>query len=845
MQNPIILTLAYTTGLLLGHGFLYFPYSIAVFVILILLTLGISAWLSKLSFPRSLLFVIPGLIGMAAYIYSAVWLPADHYIRLLSDDKNLHQITGRIASGLDRDPDRTAFVLDLREIDSAKVSGKVRVSVREPLRSIGYDDSVRISGKLYRPRGFDNPGVFDYPSYLARNGIYRTVSVRSGDQIQVVTPGQGIFRTIQDWRERIRQAFLASTSGPGSAILQAMVLGEEGGLTDEMRDRFLAAGVTHIISISGSHLGMAALICFGLIRLFMRILPERIYLLLTIYADPKKIAAWITLPLVLFYTLLAGGQIATVRSLMMIVAGLAALVLDRESALIHALAVAALLILVVSPQALFDISFQLSFISVLTIGGVVLVWKELGFTGAGRLRKLWQNGAVLTLISFSTALVTGPIVVHYFNQFSLAGIVSNLVVVPFAGMAVVPLGLFSGILSLFIRHLPFAGLNQFAADAFVDTVAFFSRLPLAEFHPPSPGVLWLLCYALLIVSLFKLVRAWLLFSFKPLEHSRRISKQHAAAIVLTSFFLITSAVSGSIESGKARVSIVDVGQGDCSLIQFPEGRNVLIDGGGTYDDRFDTGRRIVAPFLWNRGVRTLDLVILSHPHPDHMNGLKYILKKFNVHEVWTHGRDSDLPGYDEFNKAVVERNVKQTIVSGASQSSFEIGAASLRVLHPAQTFRSREKKDYAAENDSSLVVRISVLNRVLIFSGDIGPGAEKAMLGHALELKCDVLKVPHHGSKSSSSQAFVAAARPSTAIVAVGKGNPYHHPSDEVLKRYENAGSRVYRTDRDGAVFITLDGNEVKTTRWNSLKLQQVFPTGQAKEELENGKRLWLRKWEL
>jgi competence protein ComEC len=839
--------LAYIAGLLLGHGFLFFPYSVGLFTIIVILVLAVMTWFERFTFRRFLLITIPGIIGIFAYLYSAAWLPANHYTRLIPDDKSIHEITGTIVSPLDRDPDRTGFVMDLANIDGTPVTGKIRASVREGLTSIGYGDVIRLSGRIFEPRGFDNHGGFDYSAYLARSGMYRTASVKGAGQIRVLFPGKGMFRTIQDWRERIRQALLASISGPGSAILQAMVLGEEGGLTDEMRDQFMAAGVTHIISISGSHLGMLAILCFGLVRALLRLMPERLYLLLTLHADPKKIAAWMTLPLVVFYTLLAGGQVATVRSLIMITAALAALLLDRENALMHSVAIAAVVVLVTGPQALFDISFQLSFISVLSIGYVVQVWGKLGIRAQNTVQKLRNSAALLIIISLTTSLSTGPLVAHYFNQISFAGIVSNMVVVPFAGMVVVPLGLFSGVLSLFTNHLPFAALNQAVADFFISTVAFFSRLPVAEFHPPSPGILWLLCYGALIIAGASIIRAKLLYRFKPIEYPSRISRASKITVALAGTFLMIVFVCAFLPKQNLEIDFPDVGQGDSALIRLPEGKNILIDGGGTYDERFDIGRRVLAPFLWNKGVRRLDLVVLSHPHPDHMNGLKFILKKFDVAEVWTHGQDAGVTGYDEFNRVVAERSISRKFVS-ADDPPILLGGAELRVLHPARYFHTHERKPYAAENGRSLVVRIAFHNHVLLFTGDIGIEAEKELIKRGQDLKSDLLKVPHHGSTSSSSEAFVSAVRPSVVVVTVGRGNPYHHPSDEVIERYERSGAQVYRTDRDGSVILSAGAGPLSTVTWNEQALSRIRLMGRVslwEQERENLKRMYLRKWEL
>jgi competence protein ComEC len=845
MRKPIIvLTIVFTAGILLGQAFLFFPYST---IILVTLAVLVTIVVHRRAPLRSLLYILPGLAGIASFVYSTAWLPSDHYLRILSPDSTMHSVAGRIASALDRDPERTGFTLEATELDGTPTSGLMRASVREAAAAIGYGDRVRISGRVFEPQGFNNPGGFDYGGYLARNRIYRMISVKDTASIEVLAQGRGVFRTIQDWRERIRQSFLASTSGEGSAILQAMVLGEEGALTDEMRDRFLAAGVTHIISISGSHLGMVAVICFGMVRMLMLLLPEPAYHRLTILADPKKIAAWITLPLVIFYTALAGAQVATVRSLVMILAGLAALILDRENALLHALATAALLILIVSPQALFDISFQLSFLSVVSIGFVVQVWTGLPTRTDGFLKKFGIDTALLVIISFCTSLATGPLVVRTFNQISLAGLISNIVVIPFAGLVVVPLGLFSGVLSLFLHHLPLAWLNQFVADWFVKTVYFSSRLPFAELHPRPPGLLWLVAYMLLVSSLFLIVRSRLLYRFRPLEFSSRLSRTPVIGAGLSFIVLCSLTVFVSLPNRHASVIFPDVGQGDCAFVRLADGKTILIDGGGTSDDRFDIGRRIVAPFLWSRGVRKLDLVVLSHPHPDHMNGLKFILEKFAVRQVLTHSRDEDLPGYDEFQKIIADRNIPRIAVAADDAASFTIGEAEVRVLHPAGSFESPERKRFAAENDDSLVLRIALNNRVLLFPGDIGRGAEQALLDRKAALACDLIKVPHHGSKSSSSEEFLAAAHPALAVITVGRANRYHHPSPEVVERYEQIGCRILRTDLDGALFIDMGKEAMRVTSAKNLELRRTdIEFGSAwQQEKENWKRVWVRKWEI
>ncbi len=824
MQKPVIsLTLAYVAGLLVGRGALHFPFAACLLIIAGILTAGLLIGLRKTPCASALLIVLPFLVGISAYLYSTARFPAEHYTRIFIPDRTTHDAVGTVTSPPARDQARTRFMLDLSSIDNVPVSGRIRVSARGTAGAVGYGDRIRASGRLFRPAGFSNPGGFDYAEYLALDSVYYMLSIQREEHIAVINSGSGMVRTVQDWRERIRQAFLASTTGPGSAILQAMVIGDEENLTEDIRDCFMAAGVTHIISISGSHLAMMALLCFGLIRGLMLLLPESIYHRLTIHADPRKAAAWLTLPLVVFYTLLAGGQVATVRSLIMISAGLMALILDRDHALLHSLALAALSILLISPQALFDISFQLSYLSVLVIASVVTLWNELGIQAQSRLQRIRNSLALVMIISLATTLTTGPLVARYFNQFSLAGIISNLIVVPFAGIIVVPLGLFSGLVSLFTHSLPIAWLNQLAADVFIGMVTFFSRLPFAEFHPRTPGILWLVCYAVFILSFFSYARILLLARFKPLEASTRVPRMTKLSIVFSGTFLIlNTAAFFLLPERHTTLSFIDVGQGDSALIELASGETILLDGGGTRDNRFDTGRRVVGPYLWNRGIRSLDLVILSHPHPDHLNGLLFLFKKFRVREVWTHGLDQHVPEYEMLRQTAAEHHIAHRVMHAGGPPVI-LGNAELRILHPNPGFTAREKKAYAAENERSLVIRIVDRGRIFLFPGDIGEGSERSLGGAQEYLKCDVLKVPHHGSKSSSSDVFVSQTSPEIAVVTVGKENPYRHPAPEVIERYEKTGALTCRTDRDGAVIIKEDQNGMEVSRWSELILRRIM----------------------
>jgi len=842
MDKPVILlALALAAGILLGQAFLYFPCSTLVLIALAGAS-TITAFRQHFTTNRLAVMGPAILIGAVLLVWSTTSLPSNHYSTRPTGKSNVQTITGRISSPLDRDPGRTAFTLAIDHIDDGASSGTIRVTVRDEALTAGYGDRVSLTGRINPPRGFRNPGGFDYPEYLARQGVYAMISVKRGSDIVVLEQGTGVMRSIQILRERIRQAFLSALQGEGAAILLAMTIGEEGSITDDLRERFMAAGVTHIISISGSHLGMVALLCFWITRKALFLLPERSYHWITLHADPRKIAALATIIPVTFYAFLAGGQVATIRSLIMILAALAAVVLDRESDLLPALSFAALITLLQNPQALFDISFQLSYLSVLTIAFVVSTWNTLALPAETRASKLANQALLLFVISCAATIVTGPLVALYFNQFSFVGIIANMVVVPFAGAVVVPLGFICGILSLITGHLPLATVNQFVADLFVALVTFFARIPYSSIHLPAPGALLTAGYFILLAASALLFRARLFTRYRPLESSSRPPRGAVAAMAVSGIMIIAAVVFPLFRDKGINITFLDVGQGDCAIVEAGPGGNIVIDGGGTRDNRFDIGRSVVAPYLWNRRIRTIDLVVLSHPHPDHMNGLIAVLNDLTVREVWSSGLDRSLPGYGEFQRPLIERGIPHRAVSAGDHG--QIGNAHLEVLHPRPSFLQRTKTPFATENDRSLVIRMKTLGTTVLFPGDIHGSGESSLLRNVPDLASDLVKVPHHGSKTSSTSEFIAAVRPTMAVIDVGGGNIYRHPSKEIVERYGRAGTAVVRTDRHGAVIVKVTATGRNVLLWSELILRRIAPAergGWWTIERENWKRIAIR----
>lgn len=810
MTPLIYITLSFISGIILGSIFLYFPFSSSVFsAVLIILVLI----LTKETRIKSLILCLFFISGTFYYVISATRLPEGHISNFVGE--NAVVLKGRVPAPPSNSTDRKAFYLDVEGIYSSEkpspASGRVKLSGN--INSyIQYGDQILVRVKLKKPKGFHNPGGYDLEDALARDKVYTVGWIKDEDITVLGFKGYPFFRKIYDAREDIRKAIESSLGEESSYILQSMVIGEERGLSDEIRDAFMDSGTTHILSISGSHLGLLAFLIYNIIRLSILWLPSNLLLRLTLYTSPSKIAAFLTMPPVILYTIIAGGQVATIRSLIMILVYLFAILIEREDRLLNSLAFAAIIILLLNPQDLFDISFQLSYGSILSIGYVLDWWKgreksPIEIEEKGIIPKAKKRLVQYFLVAAAATLGTAPLVAYYFNQFSWVGLFSNIIIIPLAGAVIVPLGLFSGFLTALSGSitLPLSSLIDKSVVIFYWIVKAFSKIPYAAIHLPSPPGLFIGFYYLFLYTILEWKR----------NKGMRIIGAGASLliIILTIFFLLN-------KPGGMKVSFIDVGQGDSSLIELPDGKRMLIDGGKGPDKGFNAGRRVLAPYLWDKNIKRIDYLVLSHPHPDHMDGLGYIIKNFRINEIWVNG-DESTEGYQEFRRLTEEKEIPVSVVK-RGDAVFE-GDYNIYILHPYPEFNPTSPRgEFSNQNNKSIVLKLLYKNRSFLFAGDIEKEAEENLIHLGKWLKADVIKVPHHGGKTSSTEEFLSIARPDIAVVSSGRDNIFHHPNPDVLERYEGMGTKVYRTDSDGAVIIESDGEKLKAETYRDLSLEKI-----------------------
>ncbi|MCJ7663626.1 MAG: ComEC/Rec2 family competence protein, partial [Desulfobacterales bacterium] len=711
LRSPFLpLTLALIAGILIGK---HIPAVISLIALCLLLPLCLLLlWRRRLLLAR--LLTLGALLALGALlIHLSLYpiIPPDHISRIL--DRHTVQLTGTIYLPPQRYEGETVLYLLTEGISQGDTitpaTGRVRITLRDPAVPVRYGYRVRLQAKLYHPRNFLNPGSFDYAGYLRRLGVLITGYARDGDQLQVLSTegGNPLLRWFDRWRQGIEAFLDANTSLPGRGFLKALLIGERGEISDEVNEAFVAVGAVHILSISGSHLSIIVTLIFFSVQGLLTI-SERALL----RYDTRKIAALVTFPPMLAYILITGLPIATIRSGIMASCFLVSILLDRYRNPLNTLAFAAFIILLGSPTALWDISFQLSFLSVL---GIIVLTPPLyhllyphdplsllSRQREGRIKR----GIILSLIaSFAAVVVTSPVVAFHFHRFSTIALASNAIIIPLVGFGILPLGLLS--LPL-IPFFPACGalLAKAAAELSswgIRVMEMFSSLPFATFYVPGPTTLEMIVFYALIASLL-----WLK---KP-----RMKKAAVAAImVLAVLDLSYWGIRGYAAKG-IRVTFLDVGQGDCTLVEFPRGKRMLIDGGGFYGD-FDVGEMVIAPLLWERRILKIDYLVLSHPQPDHYKGLIFIAKHFRCHEFWHTGMESESPTYQQLLGIIRARGI--TMVRVADGFARSIAGAQVQALNPVpaekRIVRGPQKKD--GVNNNSLVLMISFGDHRLLFTG--------------------------------------------------------------------------------------------------------------------------------
>lgn len=639
-------------------------------------------------------------------------------------------------------------------------------------------DRVRAEGKVRLPSRYQNPGQMDAVRRLRGQGITAFFSARPpGVKIEPV-PGASLRRWAEEVRRHYRESMASAMPKGDAAAIFALLFGGYEGIRPELTAAFVATGVVHILSVSGSHISLLAAVMAWL-GAWLRL--------------PRAAVSGLVIAAIAFYSLLAGLVPPVLRSALMGGLTFLAVALEREKEAQRILAVTGLCLLLFSPLLLFDISFQLSFTA--TAGLLYL---------APRFRDImrgWpeflRGGLSITL---AAQLSTLPFLAWYFHQVSVSSLLANLTIVPLLEFMMIA-ALLAGLVAFF---LPLAGQFLFSVDSLLlglvyEMARFMARLPGSVLYVPTMGFgVSFFYYAILFLGCGAKARrqavwAWLV------AHGRGVGV--GAALLVAAFF-------GWQYSRPTEMAVhfIDVHQGNAALVTTPHGRAFMIDTGGVRDHAFDVGGRVDLPYLYHYGVRALDFILLTHAHEDHAGGTGSLLTRIPVGFVWT-GHEPRAE-YAKSLGAEVQASVLEKLSPAQEGAVIDVDGVRVEVLHAPKNV------SLSTGNEASNVYRVSYGDTSFLFTGDLVKEQEAEVLKKQHNLQSTVLQVGHHGSDTSSSPAFVAAVRPAWAVISVGADNPFGHPRQQVVARLAEAGAEICRTDEDGAIVFRSDGRRLRVERY-------------------------------
>jgi len=819
-RQVIPLLLSMISGIVVGA---WFP-GHGIWMIIVVFVCAAALFFFILKNRSSKLFPL-GLLIALGYLSIQPWIcpafPSNHVIHFM--DTHAWRITGVIVAidgkNLNRQKCilRTEFLEDKGE--PIPVQGRIKLTVSGDAPNLSTGDRIVFLGRIRSIRNFSNPGGFDYQRYMAFKKVWGSayVSAHKLTLIQKNT-AKGMGAIISGARRRMSNLIDQIGNKDQQGVLKALIVGDRNAISPELRKAFNRVGAGHLLAISGLHIGIIATVSFLLFKWMLSHI--RLFLL---NAWTKKGAVVLSMVPVLVYGLLSGMSPSTQRAVIMVIVFLTAFLFEREHDLINTLAIAAMLILIVHPPAIFSVSFQLSFAAVLAIIYGFSRLPPLWPSDPSRTRKQkWSKAAIkfyyFFMTSFFAIIGTLPLVMYYFNQVSLVGLPANIIFIPLIGFVVVPLG----ILAVFICPFTVSGawvvLKTASAvlEQVIKIITAISGWSFAAIKTVTPNYLEIGCFYILFWTLLNLkyVQIGPSLDLNEVQRGRaNTSIQKPVVIVALLTALVFSAdVAYELYQrcwrDDLRVSIIDVGHGSAALLELPYGQTMLIDGGGFSDNRvFDVGASIVAPFLWRKKIRTIDTLVLSHANSDHLNGLIYIAENFHVKHIWLNHESADTFGYRLFMEAIKKNNIQMPAYSKIT-GVHDINGVHLDILYPPVDFiEKKEMETWRNLDNNSLVLKASFGNVSFLFPGDIKARGEYELASTVGDkLKSTVLLAPHHGSKTSSTERFLEEVKPRVVVISSRYKSRFGFPHTSVLKRYQDMGCRVLETARNGAVSMRTNG---------------------------------------
>ncbi len=702
--------------------------------------------------------------------------PTNHINTIVQTNSQFVQtVTGRITSEVRKVKDSFRFTLEIDEIAEIKVDGKINFSTRQA--GLKYNDIVTMVADIRKIAKNSNPCSFDYQEYLASKNVFASGYAKT--MIEVIDSKKTFLKNIiinirKFMRRRIEYRF-----GANAGFIKAIVIGDKTGLA-EWRPILNKAGLSHLLAVSGLHVGILYLIVFSVLKPFIRqrnIVRVLLIIILIIYGE---ICSW---------------SPSVSRAIIMLSLYLVAKIIQRKPAPNNILAISLITITFIQPSQLFSVGLQLSFLAVFVLLNIVprirfikLQKNEIELLSSTK--KILNGILVIFVSSVILNIFLAPVIAFNFNQFNMNGIIGNLIGIPLISL-LLPL-------SLLIIFLPFGTI--FYQKSFKLLMLCFDNW--TNFSASLPMFSGFISLNSLQMVLIYLILFSLAFYLKKESKTKTIKskKINTLLILLISASILLLISFGRKSSNNLKITFFDCGLGDLFLVETPDNESILIDSGPP-DFTYKNFEKSAYPYLKNNGISTLDWVIITHAHNDHYGGLDFVLQELKI---------KNLVVTDEFQTRTIwktfEDKIEQEkceIITINDTTHLPLKTVKFKILHPNETFFDKNI------NNMSIVARMDYFDFSVLFTGDLEKAGEKHLLLYYFEfLNCDFLKIGHHGSKTSSSMDFINAVTPEYGCISTSLENRFNFPHEVTLEKYDFLGSNLFTTGIDGAIQITTDGKK-------------------------------------
>ncbi len=778
MDRPFVfITIPFITGIIFSY---YFSFNIAIIFMLIILSMGVYLLnLIRNNSNSITLFFILLIVGMLLVTYNL-----NNSLLLSKVDKNI-VLKGTVDEILWKEEEEGKYIIYINEIKDESVYHYVNEKM--VLKLIGdkileLGDEITFIGKLKEPLENTNPMLFNYRLNLLSNKIYTTMTIKDYSIMEINNGDKSfMYRIKASFRETIETIFDNNLNEKNSSLMKSIVLGEYSYLEEENIEKYRNLGLAHILAVSGLHIGI---ITGALIYIFSHLGLNR------------KLNIIITLSIIWFYGYLIGFPPSLLRANIMFSIFFYAKSLAEPYDSINTLFLAMFILLIINPMWLFNLGFQLSFMATFSIIYFTPKIQEIFYPYNNKI-----TYALSGLLGVQIGLL--PIQAYYFNRLPILSIFSNLIIAPILSLSLIMGGLMIGFYYLIPVLIPLIGriLNLILSIQFI-LVDNLYKLPLGIIKIYSPGITHILWYYILVLVIFGVIK----LDKISLYIKKFILYYFLILLLFNSIILLTDS---SIE-----IQFIDVGQGDSILINTTEG-SYLVDTGGNIMNSFDVGKNITLPYLEKIGINRLKGVFITHFDDDHCKSLPLLIENIKIDNIFISYEDNTSKIYNE----IKDKNIPIIILKENDFINLD-NNTSIKVLSPDEDLIKREPKG----NNLSLVFLLSYYDKEVLFTGDMEKEAEWKLI-HKLKKHIDIIKVPHHGSNTSSTGELLNKIKPSIGIISVGRNNFYGHPREEIISRYEEVGTKIYRTDTMGMIKVKLnkDTLEIKAFLGDKLGLLDIL----------------------